>query len=99
MKIDLNVQLLDIEGQPLKGEGDKIPTVGTAITQSLLSPLKGDEALDGAKKAEMFNIWFDKVKDKKEADFKAEEVVLIKERIGKAYHQLVVGQMFKILDK
>lgn len=98
MKIDLTKTLLNLDGIELK-DGDKVATVGHVITQSLLGVVEGDEKMEGLKKAELFNLWFDKVKDKKEADLKPEEKVLVKDRIGKMYHIIVVGQMFKILDK
>ncbi len=99
MKLDLTKGLVNVNGDILKTPTGEVATVGLTITQSLLTELNGDEKLEGVKKAELFNLWFDKIKDKKEADFKPEEVVLIKERIGKAYGMLVVGQMYKLLDK
>lgn len=83
-------------GEDLQGK-DGAVTLGEIITTALLSPMEGDDKISGQEKADLFNLWFDKVKDAKEADLTSEDKVLIKERVGKAYAQIVVGQVFRIL--
>lgn len=97
MKINLTTTFSDQLGGKIKN-GEEQLTMGDVITSALLTPMKEDEKLSGEEKAELFNIWFDQIKDKKEADLKPEQVVKIKERIGKAYAQIIVGQSFKILN-
>lgn len=96
MKVNLETKFVAVSGEVLQGENGKDATLGYAITEALLSVLKGDDQLSGAKKAELFNIWFDKIKDKKEAELTIEEIITIKERVGLAWPQLIVGQVYNI---
>ncbi len=98
MKIDLTTTFINETGSTLKDGSGAETTMESVITTSLLSPMKDDDKLSGDEKAELFNLWFDKIRGKKEADLKAEEVVKIKDRVGKAYAQIIVGQLFRILD-
>ncbi len=97
MNIKLDTTLVGIEGTPLKDEKGNETNYGLVITNALLTPLQGDDKMEGKKKAELFNIWFDKIKDQDEAELTSEEVVVVKERIGMMYPPLIVGQMYKLL--
>jgi|SRR6056300_1892543 len=96
MKIDLTTTFTDEQGSTLQDTKGEV-TLSKVITTALLSPMKDDDKLSGQEKADLFNLWFDQVKDKDKADLKSEDKVLIKERVGKAYAQIIVGQVFKIL--
>ncbi len=96
MKIDLTTSFTNENGQNIK-DGEQDLTIGKVITTAILSPMKDDDKLTGEEKANLFNLWFDKIRNKKTADLEPEEIILIKERVGKAYAQIIVGQSFKIL--
>jgi len=93
---DLTIKFTDQLGKALV-DADGEVTLAKVITTALLSPMEDDKTMSGQEKADLFNLWFDKIKDNKEADLTSEDKVLIKERVGKAYAQIIVGQVFKIL--
>lgn len=100
MKIDLTKTFTTIEGKTMKESGENSPelTLGFVATQAILNVLPGDDNLTGVEKNELFTLWFDNIKDKQKAELTAEQVSKIKERIGKAYPALIVGQAYKLLD-
>jgi len=93
---DLTIKFTDQLGKALV-DADGEVTLAKVITTALLSPMEDDKTMSGQEKADLFNLWFDKIKDNKEADLTSEDKVLIKERVGKAYAQIIVGQVYKIL--
>jgi hypothetical protein len=93
---DLTIKFTDQLGKALVDVDGEV-TLAKVITTALLSPMEDDKTMSGQEKADLFNLWFDKIKDNKEADLTSEDKVLIKERVGKAYAQIIVGQVFKIL--
>jgi len=94
--IDLKQTFTNESGKDLSDDKGAV-TLGKVIQTALLSPMEDDKNLSGQEKADLFNLWFDKIKDAKEADLTSEDKVLIKERVGKAYAQIIVGQVFKII--
>lgn len=97
MKIDLTQTFTDQEGKTIQDKKGDL-TSGKAITEVLLNQLQGDDKITGEEKAQYWTIWFDKIKDQKEAKLTVEEAATIKERIGRGWPQLIVGPMFKLLD-
>lgn len=95
MKININVPLLDAEGVALPDFKDG---VRGAITYSLLTLLEGDDKLSGEDKNKNFLLWWEKIKDKEEVDLTAEEIVLIKKRVGIPFSSLIVGQIYKVFN-
>lgn len=98
MKIKLETVIVNEVGEEMDISEGKKATLSAIITTALLTPFKQDDNMSGEEKAELFNIWFDKIKDKKEADLKPEEVVKIKKRIGYGFPPIVVGQAYKLLN-
>lgn len=98
MKVNLTDNILNSEGTVFKTPntfGDMVNmTIGKAIGQALLNHLPGDESLSGEDKAMNYTIWYDKIKDQKQADFTPEEIVNIKKRVGIGFPALVVGQIY-----
>jgi hypothetical protein len=83
---------------PILGQDDK-PTdlkLGEACAQALLADAP-DERANSASKAQRFDVWL-KIKAGGEVDLKAEEIALIKERIGTVGTTLLVGRAFALLD-
>lgn len=98
MKIDMTTQILDLDGEPIPQSKDgPITTLRSVVEGALLAPMRGDENLAGAKKAELFLLVM-RVHTEDECEMKAEEIVTIKDRVGKLYGPLVVGRAYAILD-
>lgn len=100
MKIDMTTVLLALDGKPIPigpGEDSLNSTLRTIVENALLSPLRGDENVTGAKKAEMFILAM-RAHTEDQCDMKAEEITMVKERIGRAFPPLIVGRAYEILD-
>ena len=97
MKIDFSKQLVNLSGEPLRDESSDRPvTLGYVIVNDLLSddpknPLEGTEKLERYELAKAVH------KGEKD-DLSAEEIVLIKQLVGKLLSTMVVGQVFEMLD-
>jgi len=97
MKLLKNTPIVDLKNNPIIDDLNDILTIETICLNTLLAPLKGDENRDGAFKANMFKI-ATKISSSEEVDLTAEEVSLLKSRIGLAYPALIVGRAWEILD-
>lgn len=72
-------------------------TLGAALFRALNNTLKGDDALPADKQRSLYVLTM-KVAPGGEVDFSAEEVVLLKERLSKAFHFMIVGRCHDLLD-
>ena len=102
MKIDMDYGFKTIDGKEIKAEdASSSLNLGMVCINSLLMTLKDDrgqpENLSGKEKLKMYDLSM-KMKDGGMIDLTTEEIVLIKDRVGKAYNVLIVGQAFKILE-
>lgn len=96
MRIDVTQELCGLDGVPLK-DGDDTITLRSIGINALVASLDDDQRLSGEYKFELWML----AKRLREADtpeLKVEEVAKIKERIGKAYSQVVVGPAFTLLE-
>lgn len=105
MKVNLNQKVKNFDGEVLKKpvkKGKEINevdfTLAVAFIDALTADFKSEVDLSGAKKLERY-ILAQKVNRKKSAacDFTVEEIVLIKEVVGKAFGTLIVGYIYEIL--
>lgn len=97
MKIDVTAPILGLDGLPLPSENGTTATLRTLIHGALLNALPDDaKMLDGTKKAHLFTLALKANEDV--IDLKAEDITLIKQRIGMAYPPLAVGRAYEILD-
>lgn len=97
MKIDLMHTFNGVDGEPLVENGKPL-TVGKIITNAIMGSYEQDKTLTGEHKADLFSLWFDKVKDKDKTDFTSKEVELIRKRVGYGYSPIVVGQIYKLIE-
>lgn len=73
-------------------------TFRKAALNALLGTMKGDETMDGEKKAQLWEL-AGKINKQDEVEIDTgKDVALLKERIGKAYGPMVVGPAFLILN-
>ena len=98
MKINLTTNLLDENKNPIKKDKETDIIVKDVLINSLISMVNGDEKLDGANKYEYYKLFKKIDEQEKELEIEAEEIVKIKERVGKVYNVLIVGQVYDILE-
>lgn len=94
MKIDLKVPILKLDGTEFE---DK-PTLQSVVVLALTTPIRSDESIDINSKLSSYRLAC-KLAINEEVDITAEDIVLIKERIGKVIQNVVViGRVFDLLD-
>lgn len=97
------VKNLSGTGPLLTEEGEKIP-LRAPLLNVLINTLKvpgpngpQDEQIDGDTKVQMFKL-AQRIERSKTVDLKVEDVVLLKERIAKAFPPLLTGRVWEMLD-
>lgn len=98
--IDFNQPLVGLDGKPILTGDAKAPivlTLGEASVTALENTLEEDKTATGAEKFKRDEL-ARKVYKKSDVVLTAEEIALIKDRIGKSYGALVVGAAWRILD-
>jgi hypothetical protein len=94
MKIKLNTILNDAFGQPMEALPDGKPAnLGNILAGILQITEQGDDA---NKKADLFSVLL-KVVNGAEAELTAEDIVLVKERVGKFGMTVVYGRVCELL--
>lgn len=100
MKINVNQKLKTLDGQTMKDVGAKgeaiDATLKMSIVNAILSPVQNEKGVDKVKKYELATKIY---KAKQTVDLTAEDIVLIKDRVGEIFPPLVVGQVFKVLEE
>jgi hypothetical protein len=97
MKVQLNEGFLNPDGlTKLMVDQNKILTMRDVCINSLLSPVQGENPLQKEKKYILFKLIRDGAD---EMDLKAEDIVLLKDCIGKFQSTLVMGQCFEALGE
>lgn len=101
MRIDLNEVLLDLDCNVIEearksGEVKKL-TLKFVCVNSLLTISKEDMSINGVEKNERYLLAL-KLSLKDTIELKVEEIVKIKDAIGKVYLPLVVGRAWELLE-
>lgn len=97
MKVNLNQEIKNLEGETIVAQ-DKTPlTLKFVITNSLLITHPQEKDLDGNTKMKRYNLAH-KIHKANEIDLSSEEIVEIKTMIGKVYNTLVYGYVNDILE-
>lgn len=96
MRINMTSPIMDLDDKPLMGSDEKEATLREVVQGALLAQLPDDQNVSGGFKAKLFNLAMKVKKDN--PDLTAEEIALIKERIGVACLPLVVGRAYELLD-
>lgn len=106
MKVKLNQCLLKIDGEKLYKEimegGKLVETknefqLKDVCINALMANIEGDK-IDGLEKMKRY-LLATKIQKANELDLKSEEIVKLKELIGKVYGVLIVGQAYEMLEK
>jgi len=101
MKIDTSTILRALDGSalPFKAtNGDaRDMTLKDALIEACMGILKGDDSQTGAQKLELFNLAQTIFKSHPQPDLTAEDISVLKDRVGKAYPALIVGRVYEAL--
>jgi hypothetical protein len=94
MKIELTTVINNLDEQPVLEAPGKPLTLRIAIIHALTT----DERGEGKQKFDRYELAVKIKRAGQSIDLTAEEVVTIKECVGKAYYPVVVGPVFNLLD-
>lgn len=98
--INFGQVLTDLKGAALRRHGPDGPedlTLKVVAQDALTSIFSGEEALPGSRRAK-FGLMAIKLEDGDEHALTAEEIVIIKDRIGKGFAPLIVARAYALLD-
>ena len=109
MKINVTQQLVELDSTPMitgrqvcqmcgQVIGESMPmTVRLAATRALTASFRDEQSLAGDEKIARFHLAL-RLTDEDKPDLKAEDIVLIKNLVGKMYGPVVVGRVWAVLD-
>ena len=99
MVIKVNTPLKTLGGEVMQdndGKGNVMDaTLKTVIVNALLSPVERESGVEKMKKYELATRIY---KSEDEVELSAEEITLIKARVGELFAPLVVGQVYNALE-
>jgi hypothetical protein len=96
MKIDLTQELKDFDGKVIPSASGKSAKVKGVVIDALIATYQDEANLGGEEKLKRWEL-ASKI-NKGDFDLTAEDIVLAKKLVGKAYGPLVVGQVWNILE-
>ena len=96
MKVNFSAEITDLRGNPVK-DGDENLTLGAVACSAMLAVMSTDQNLPSAEKVRMFRL-AQKAADGGEVEVTAEDVVLLKDRIGTLYGALIVGRVYDLVN-
>lgn len=97
MKVNLSGLIKNFDGTEAKevsGDKEKAVTYFDVITRALFTDNTGDDAKAKYKRYHLAM----KLKESEDVDLSAEQITIIKEKVGEAFGALVVGQVWDFLD-
>lgn len=98
MLIDFDKKILNLNGKKILQNSDKgIPEPLNAVRIASDALMRFEDKEKADEKLKKFNLGM-KINKDIIVDLKAEEIVLLKETIGKHYAPVVVGRMYEILE-
>lgn len=97
MKVNFDTILLTLDGRQMNDKDTNEPLSLKTICVDALLVVDSREKLDGEEKIKRYILAQEIYQGKKDS-LSAEEVVLLKELIGRYYSTIVVGQVFPMLD-
>lgn len=111
MLIKVNTILKNLYGEPLKGNRKETPkktgpgeepklldlTVREVLVNSLLAEFPG-EKIDGEEKLKRYKLAIKIQEAKAEVDLSSEEIVKVKELVGKGWTPLISGQVWELIE-
>ena len=98
MVVFLESALTDIDGKDISTADGKPATVRGVVVEALLASYQDEQNLSGDEKMRRWELAVKVKKSIDPAEFSIEEVLLMKQLVGKAYAPLVVGQTWRVLE-
>lgn len=98
MKLKIDEAIKTLDGKPIK-EGKDVITVKDILMQACTANLQTDAQMEGTKKFELYQLAMKVNASKKDIDLTIEEIATLKDRVGKGFNVLVVGQVWSALEK
>ena|SRR6516225_8174052 len=96
MQIDFDSEIRDLANAPIIN-GEKHLDLAAIATNALLTPQAAEQNIPVEEKVKRFQLAL-RIANGGALDIALEDVVLLKNIIGKAYPPLVVGRAFELLD-
>ena len=98
MRINFSKPLNDLEGAPLVVPGSLIPmTLSSVCVTALVTLSQDDQNVDAKTKYDWGHL-ANQIYGKNELELSTEQIVLLKNRIGKLYGPLIVAQAWDLLE-
>ena len=100
MKRNFDAPLIRIDGTPFvdqQGEGAVPMTLKMLAFHAVSMQIRGDENMSIPQKMELYNM-VGKTAKGGVIELEAEDIALLKDRIGKAFPPLVIGEAFRLLE-
>jgi hypothetical protein len=94
--VGLNNPIKNLAGEEIKDDGKPF-LMSAAITNALLSAFPDEKDISGDEKVKRF-LLATRLHGQDSIDLSADEVVLCKRLVAKAYNPLVVGQAWAVLE-
>lgn len=98
MEVRLIKYLLNLDGTEVKDASGKVATVKGVILDALLATYKDEMNLSGEEKVRRWDLALRLNKTSDPCEVSADEIVLMKNLVGKAYGPLVTGQVWATLE-
>lgn len=98
MKINFNTVLKDITTGEAMLSGETPLTARKIAVDALLATFPGEETMEGTKKVELFSLAVKVSGSGDECTLTVDEVAQIKDRVGRGYSPMVVGQVWPLLE-
>ncbi|MBN2435569.1 MAG: hypothetical protein JXK07_09930 [Spirochaetes bacterium] len=92
MKANFDTEILGLDGNAIKENGKSVMLKSAVVNILMLTDPKAEET--GEQKLKLFNLANKVMQCDAQTDYSAEELALIKERVGKYGTSLVVGRVF-----
>jgi hypothetical protein len=93
MQVNLSCDLLDLDGVSVG------KPISSFAVDALMAPAKGDDLLSGSDKLNLFRIAQALHGASGSVELSAADVVVIKDRVAKAFPALVVGRIYAALGE
>jgi hypothetical protein len=98
IKIDFSVVLLDLQGKPLKRDGNESFTLSKACVEALMLSTEQDRNETGEVKLQRYML-AQQLNNAQIVELTPEQIVFVKNYVGKLYSPAVVGPAFTLLNK
>lgn len=97
MTLDVTQVLLGLDGEAIKDADNKPVTLRPICINALMATMEADKGMTGEDKVKIW-VLAGKIQKEDKPALEAEDVALLKKRIGAAYGPAIVGPAFLLLN-